>query len=80
MNDRLVNPITVPATILRAASEQDSGGVDVVAMADLNSPTIDCTFHDSYCLEKFHTDYRSCLIACEPPLAFINYKRKGVCV
>jgi hypothetical protein len=56
-----------------------AGGTDVIEMADLNAPTLDCTFHESYCLQEFNTNYVRCLIACEPPLAFINYQQKGVC-
>jgi hypothetical protein len=80
MSESFRNPVAIPPDILRAAMGGDEGGTEVVPMADLNNPTIDCTFHASYCLQKYNINYTTCLIACEPPLAFINYKKKGVCI
>jgi|GEM_PF-5821112 len=85
-----IKPITIPESILRPITLlSDSGGgtsdalsaVDIWQINALNYPTLDCRFHpDGYCLLYARVAYLGpTLIACEPPLAYVRYTRKGSC-
>jgi hypothetical protein len=54
MGTFLSQPAELPEAVRTVSAKSH---VDIVEMADLNGPTIDCTFHESYCLQKFNISY-----------------------
>jgi hypothetical protein len=79
--DKSVKPTvdTIPLSKIMKLNGADDVFVDVVEMAALNYPTLDCKgpHTEDYCINKTGTLYRAPLsIVCQPPTAFITYTHK----
>jgi len=85
--DRDSLPLSLPVGILTKDliphEMRDLAGdaVDIWPINALNAPTLDCTAHpDGYCMQSSGVAYLGfTFIACEPPMAYIRYNKKGAC-